>query len=436
MQLFIQTKIRYLGIFTVVMFLSAGNLGVVIPIFADWRLEFAIVSACCAFPSLFILKREAIPVFGLIAAALLLAAFAESAPNLNDYISNKPTNVVLSLLFCTLMPLLLLRKSQHTQFFLNLLCCYSLIIAIAALPRLSTLMVEAGRLSLSEESNPIYVARAVGIPILWLMLLYLWKRISLWPLLLGGGLCLVVLLATGSRGPILTVILTLVIVVFRAVPFRDRRTNFVLWASVVSLFVVSIAYNTISTAITKQIFERGGDFLSGRQILYEVAIDAITQYPAGIGLGGFSTLASIPGARYPHNLLMEITVELGWLAGLFSVGVLVYIWQFYEKVFRTNIEIAGVYALFLYSLLNSMFSGDLSSAKEVYITISLGLIGLATMKNFTKDRSQGSQRELRQCARVAPLWARPSPRSSTSYRQAARRSRAVFKCPSTESARR
>jgi O-antigen ligase len=152
----------------------------------------------------------------------------------------------------------------------------------------------------------------------------------------------------------------------------------VLGALVASHVVPGDAMNRVAGTL---VGGEGGLDTNGRSELWAQAWRAFVDHPAlGIGTGGFAAVA--PLETYPHNLFLETAAEwglLGLLPVLAALGV--GITKMATAVRRPPRGEGGlaalVAALFAAALIDAMFSGDITTNADVWLTLGLGL-GLAS----------------------------------------------------------
>jgi O-antigen ligase len=91
-----------------------------------------------------------------------------------------------------------------------------------------------------------------------------------------------------------------------------------------------------------------------------------------VGVGGFDRYAPLE-LHYPHNLLLEVGSELGWIP-LFSLVVLL-TWSVIVVVRILRREYAWhtlfLSLVFMSALMNAMVSGDLNDNRVLYATFLL-----------------------------------------------------------------
>lgn len=214
------------------------------------------------------------------------------------------------------------------------------------------------------DTNPIWNARLLGISLIYsLIQLMIFKRKKIIYLLLT--LCTgYAILRTGSRGPIFGII-TAFFLIYICFEFNNRK-KILFFLTTTSLFLMSYFYVLQYTNILDR-FE-WLDISSGRTELYGLSINIFISNPLGIGLGGFDRFLNIPGLSYPHNILLEALVETGFLFTLIFFYIIFLSIKRSIKITKYNFNtIVFIFSLFIYSLVNSMFSGDLTSPKELYI---------------------------------------------------------------------
>lgn len=124
---------------------------------------------------------------------------------------------------------------------------------------------------------------------------------------------------------------------------------------------------------------------STRSDLYFLAIDLAFRYPEmGVGIGNFYDYSYY--ATYPHNLILEMYSETGLFFGTFFLAYIIYtsIKSIILLKAFNNMALDFSVVLFFYGLLNSMFSGDMTSATILYFS-SISII-LMSKKDFISLR--------------------------------------------------
>jgi O-antigen ligase len=123
---------------------------------------------------------------------------------------------------------------------------------------------------------------------------------------------------------------------------------------------------------------------------WRISLRAIEDsYSLGEGTGDFAVLVRTTGREYPHNVILEVWVELGIL-GLFVltlllVGAFRRIWHLsgllalLEPVGPT-VGVTGFAAIVFFSFLNASVSGDIPANYQLWI--SLGVVWLLETKRL------------------------------------------------------
>ncbi|MBT3418313.1 MAG: O-antigen ligase family protein [Flavobacteriales bacterium] len=201
-------------------------------------------------------------------------------------------------------------------------------------------------------------------------------RIILFPLFI------IVALFTGSRGPIASILITMTLYFF--LNFRKLFWRFIVLLSLlISLVFITGFHNqllevkTVSRVFMNVQDGGGGKSTSGRTILFQTSIDEIIEYPLGVGFGNWevyskdrSTL-SLKKLFYPHNLLLEILCEMGFVTSIIFILYVVFILLNTIIKLKNNVGLNILFYTFAFLLLNSMISGDLSDARLLFVVLSL-----------------------------------------------------------------
>lgn len=227
-----------------------------------------------------------------------------------------------------------------------------------------------------EGANPIWIARISGVAILYSFLMLYWRKGNfLFYIIMCLGSSLVMFLAS-SRGPLISTILCILLflmfnekVTFK-VFFKYFKYVFLVLAS---LFFMPATFTDRFTRLADGNFDNND--LSRFELL-SLAGQLFNEQIFGRGIGSFSLYSYFP---YPHNLVMEYAVELGIVFLLVFIALAVFVCINSLKLLKGQ-QNKGVvfFILFMFfSFINSMFSGDMISPKEFYISFfTLLLISL------------------------------------------------------------
>ena len=241
----------------------------------------------------------------------------------------------------------------------------------------------ANRVSLTAQEYPIYLARnaANGLVIAIYAVLAAvrtWTQIGALAML---PLLAVALLAAGSRGPVVAFLFgAIALIALTAASGRARRrlllvSGGILVAAVVVPLVVPSA--SIGRSLSTLLGSSSGLSSNGRSALWAQAYTGFGQHALlGVGTGGFASLN--PAQTYPHNLFLEMGVEVGVVGLLLVVGIiaslttrLVRAWRAASE--RDKLDAAVLITLFLTALINALFSGAIQDNKEIWLWGGLGM---------------------------------------------------------------
>ena len=207
---------------------------------------------------------------------------------------------------------------------------------------------------------------------------------------------IVVALSTGSRGPILALLVLAAVGVIRQLP-RLRSLNWRLTGAIGGLALASvIAVSVVGPSlpgISLDRFARFGDFIQGglsgdgssssgdtsagaRVDLFGLALSMFEERPVlGYGTAGFEAtsprfLSPLEAEAYPHNALLQFASEYG------VVGLAVFVAFILIALFRrfpTDNLGNTVRIILVFFLLNAMVSGDIFSDRESWGLVLLVL---------------------------------------------------------------
>lgn len=209
-------------------------------------------------------------------------------------------------------------------------------------------------------------------------------------------LVLLVLLKTGARGPLVSYIMTFLLMML-CLFFRvsDRglfvKKNITIFLIVIFFSFLYIYFFSENSTTIQRLFvlqEKGMGASAGSRLQHY--IDSITYWLSapilGHGIGSWPILEGSQDSRlYPHNLFAESLVELG-LVG-FIIFSLIFLFSFTlnsKKIFfiKHNVLALIIYFCAFYFFINAMFSGDFNDNRLLF-----SFIGLMNFLNlYVKER--------------------------------------------------
>jgi len=269
-------------------------------------------------------------------------------------------------LLTSFAPLFLLRSKKELRYFLNWLSSIGFLIAVIGL--IHGTASAGGRVS-ALGTNAIGFARNASIPFLWMTVLGISE--SGWSLafLFLALIPLRAILISGSRGPLLASAIALFfgILAFYRKKILTPKLLFLGLVSITILATILMTSNLLDGLLSKRVTQ----FLSGKVGASELArkdavlksVEILEGNPIGIGWGGFLELGMWREGEvvpYPHNIIVEVFLEGGWIAGIW------FSWLILSSFFRAftatdNTENRGAFILFLCFFLNALVSGDVNT---------------------------------------------------------------------------
>jgi O-antigen ligase len=244
-----------------------------------------------------------------------------------------------------------------------------------------------GRFALYAEATPIGLGRDTAAAMLvgvYLILVTTAARKRL-AALAALPILMIAFVASGSRGPLLGLLVGLVVLLALTLhdPASRRRVLLVAVAVLASAILIPqlVPGQNTSRVFSILVGNSSHESLSnGRVDQWSLAWQTFTGHPlAGIGTGGFSALSP---EVYPHNILLEAASELGIFGLLFVLGLIVSTGVTLARVWRTGAardrhRAALVSALAVAAVLNACVSGDIATNSFVWLAagLTLGLAG-------------------------------------------------------------
>lgn len=241
------------------------------------------------------------------------------------------------------------------------------------------------RLRLGEEGNPILLGRHLALAITIIATFVAVRRRAkdlAWSIPLGL-LTLVYLVATGSKGPLLALVLCFVIaplLMIRGVV--GRLSLSMLLVGLFSIIAV-VGVEFLPKGFFEERFTEKVQNLSLRMPAYQdvmktLADSDVVELLVGHGTGDYGYYALGRDERaYPHNVLLEVAYENGLIGVCLLVAALTYPLVAVIRAAPHQLEyphrmlLTGLSAAYIASVINAQFTGDLGA------NLLIGMFGAA-----------------------------------------------------------
>ena len=311
----------------------------------------------------------------------------------NSYAIEKTIHFFTLTLLATVAPLFLIRSRNELFRLLNALALLGGIMTIDALLSLITQgEVVAARLTtkqlVSFGATSIGFGRVAGTTLLWAAVLGVERRLN-YVLALGViGALAIVLLGSGSRGPLLGALAAFILMLALDKRRTASRMARILMIVVIGGIVVRLSLPLIPATSLLRIETFLGGTLGSSELTrlqaFSLAWQGMRENPLGTGLGGFATnnLWTRDIRQYPHNILLETLLEGGWLAGMYLIFlVLLALRKVHALILHKAWlpEAMGLFAILYFLVMNAMVSGDLNDNRALFafVGMAIGLRGRA-----------------------------------------------------------
>jgi O-antigen ligase len=293
-------------------------------------------------------------------------------------------------MLAALAPFMLVRGRRELESFLRWLALLGVIGAgvTVVFGHVTTLNDAAnangGRIIFGDVQNTIFNSRflcAAAFVLLLAPMLGVARRYRLiWPVVGVGLLALAAMI--GSRGPLIAFAGALVVTLLALVVNNPRTL-----VPLLALVLVGVAvFPFISLPETSQ--QRlsgvardplGALQQDGRSALYRQAVELTRENPGkGVGVGGFylySAVLARQEERYPHNLFLEASAELGVpVAAVLGLSLLGIIGVFLRRTMlvgepRDRALLFAFFGMFLFNLFAVQFSGDVNDNRSFWTAL-------------------------------------------------------------------
>lgn len=181
----------------------------------------------------------------------------------------------------------------------------------------------------------------------------------------------------GMRAAFLGILILISVLIIWAIIRKNKNALSSLSISLLFSIVVIIAgsqtnnmsTNRYSTLQTNENGKFDDGAINARLIAWKKSWDVIRKNPVlGVGFGGFfneKTIGEISVIKYPHNLLIEIQLELGIIGSVFF-GILFGL--IFWRAYKYSIPL---FVFLLFSFWLAMFSKDIATQSQLWIGLAL-----------------------------------------------------------------
>lgn len=292
------------------------------------------------------------------------------------YGTDKAMRFISLTLLAFLTPFVVMKSRRDVWIFFGTWIALALVFALDALSRLGA----DTRLS-AFNATSIGMSRMLGVALLVLLFGVLMQPANrVWQIgaLLSIGLFLIALLGSGSRGPLLSLVVTVGLTVSMSVVRPDGHLRSIVILALLALLCIGVVYSGIVPSMALQRFDillSQAEVDTSAQARVQVMEEAWRLFKTspvlGHGIGSVSAFGAGREQVYPHNILLELAAETGMLGlGLYLLIIAMVFRRLLLKLAagsdRASLHIA-LMAILIFTLLNAMVSGDINDNRDLWL---------------------------------------------------------------------
>ncbi len=327
--------------------------------------------------------------FWIILLVRIVYDFEFSIVRKQENLILNPTQVYLFAIFLSFLPIIIIFKNRHLININKLEKGLEIVLILSGLSVFAGVLIHFGfefHKILFERTeffygsdygvhplNPISIGRIGSIIFLFYYnKLLLKQNVIYYKDITLNLLGLFLLLLSGSRGPLLSTVIFLIIISSLKLKFYSKRRLFLALA----LFLISflVLFNIEELSIYKRIDKPHYGKDPTRAEIWSSAIQYFLMSP----VFGYSIVDKF--GIYPHNILIESLMAVGILG---TIPFLIIIFRTFRKSVKIikSVENTFFSSLFVIYFLFSMSSGSLYFSTEIWILVSIILFTNVKQKN-------------------------------------------------------
>jgi O-antigen ligase len=266
---------------------------------------------------------------------------------------------------------------------------------LLALNSLLMLGGEERLVSPSGLNTELGSACAVGLVVIWGLVFPEWsffKRLFLYPVL---GLLTVGLVGSGGRLANASAVICILISIFLCKKlFRDALIMGGLGLLALPLiWIPDASYEYLSS------LAHPPQAMGTRSGLMELGIRLVGEHPLlGVGIQGFRYHSPNPVTyNFPHNIFLELGSEMGALAAIVFLGILIYSFreiarQLTDPATQREPLVHTVFLLMIFVFLDAMVSGDINDLRFMWFVLGLPYVLRGLAVRYMPSRAEADAR--------------------------------------------
>lgn len=238
-------------------------------------------------------------------------------------------------------------------------------------------------------------ACAVGIVVIWGLLFPGWsffKRLLLYPVL---GLLVVGMIGSGGRLANASAVICVIISIF----FCRKLFRDALVMGGMGLLALPFVFIPDASYEYLRSLAHPPEAMGTRSGLMELGISLMGEHPLlGVGIQGYRYHTPNPVTyNFPHNIFLELGSEMGALAAVIFLGILIYSFreiakQLTNPVTKHDPLVHTVFLLMIFVFLDSMVSGDINDLRFMWFVLGLPYVLRALYPKYLSSLGESEVR--------------------------------------------
>lgn len=321
-----------------------------------------------------------VPLFGLLALPGLWVP-------INTAYGHQKFLDLMTLSLFTALAVVVIRDMRHLLAFAKMWVLLGVIVAAVILAGSTGEGGIAGR-AIGFGANPIGLARATGSALVVTFWFVTTHRLSSMHGAVLGLFLMLGLFATGSKGPMMAVVLAVAVIAVADPLYRLTRVLYS-GAAVVGLYLLTLEVPALRESRLGLFLMAPGEVSD--PIRSEAIHRSLLVISKAAGITGYGSWSSVTGMRkmdYPHNIWLELAVEGGPVIGsVFALTVLVTILRLLRRKMPAALLFA---ALIVFEAVSVSLSGDLR-ARTFFFFLTMGWVVIRWPDEAQEGTSDGSR---------------------------------------------